>query len=68
LWNRFGLIVGGRRGQDWDDVDVLHRWRLGVDASALSENTEVIVRHLEGMGLARRYADNVTFVGDGHVA
>ena len=66
LWERFGLIVGGRRGEEWDDVAALGRWGLSVDPEALKENTEALVDELVMMGLARRYPDDVTFVGEGH--
>jgi hypothetical protein len=65
LWTRFGLIVGGRRSEKWDDAAYLERWGVGVDIDELSENTEAFVDQLALMGLARRYPDGVTFVGDG---
>lgn len=68
LWERFGLVVGGRRSAAWDDAEILHERGVSIDPDALVGNTEALVQQLEGMGLARRYADNVTFVGDAHVA
>lgn len=68
LWERFGLVVGGRRSGGWDDAEVLHERGVSIDPDALVGNTEALVQQLEGMGLARRYADNVTFVGDAHAA
>lgn len=68
LWERFGLIVGGRREEEWDDVDVLGQWGLAVDPEELKKNTEALVDELVMMGLARRYPDDVAFVGDGHGA
>lgn len=64
LWERFGLVVGGRRSPAWDDAEVLHDRGVSIDPDALLGNTDALVRQLEGMGLARRYADHVTFVGD----
>lgn len=66
LWDRFGLIVGGRRDDAWDDAAFLARHNLPVDTPELLENTERFVDELAAMGLARRYADDVTFVGDGY--
>lgn len=68
LWLRFGLIVGGRRTADWDDYEVLTHHGIDIDMSTLATNLDVLVDQLVQMGLARRYADNVTFVGDGYVA
>lgn len=66
LWERFGLIVGGRRDSDADDADLLARHELLIDTPQLVANVERLVDELVVMGLARRFADNVTFVGDGH--
>ena len=65
LWRTFGLVVGGRRGDD-GDAELLKNNGLELDPSLLVENTSAFVELLAGMGLARRFADNVTFVGDGH--
>jgi hypothetical protein len=65
LWRTFGLVVGGRRGDD-GDAELLKRNALELDPSLLVENTSAFVELLAGMGLARRFADNVTFVGDGY--
>lgn len=66
LWNRFGFIVGGRRTYDWDDAEALNENGVSIDMSALISNTEAFTDLLVRMGLARRYADNVTFVGQTH--
>jgi hypothetical protein len=66
LWVRFGLILGARRNDVWDDAEVLARAGLPVDADALTRNTEAFIDELSLMGLARRYPDGVTFVGDGY--
>ncbi|RZO60484.1 MAG: hypothetical protein EVA89_13125 [Sandaracinaceae bacterium] len=66
LWERFGLIVGGRRDDSWDDAAVLAAHDLAVDTPDLVANTEQLIDELAAMGLARRYADAVSFIGDGH--
>lgn len=66
LWERFGLIVGGRETDEWSDGEFLHKQDVKIDQSALSANTLDLVEQLVCMGLARRYPDNVTFIGDGH--
>lgn len=67
LWRRFGMIVGDRKDSAWNDGEVLHRNGVSVDPAALVENTEAFVSQLVTMGLARRYPDNVTFVGAANV-
>ena len=66
LWDRFGLIVGGRETDEWSDGEFLHKQDVKIDQSALLANTIDLVEQLVSVGLARRYPDNVTFVGDGH--
>jgi hypothetical protein len=68
LWARFGLVVGGRRSETWDDAAYLERWGVAVDIDDLAANTDAFVDQLSLMGLARRYPDGVTFVGDGYGA
>jgi hypothetical protein len=65
LWTRFGLIVGGRRSGAWDDGAYLDRFGVPVEIDDLAANTEAFVDELALMGLARRYPDGVTFVGNG---
>lgn len=65
IWQRFGLIVGGRRGEDWDDSEALSRCGITLDHQDLVGNTEALIDELAAMGLARRYPDAVAFVGDG---
>jgi hypothetical protein len=67
LWLRFGLIVGGRSDDSWDDSSFLQSRGLAVDVSALEENMSALVDQLLLIGLARAHADNVTFVGDPNV-
>jgi hypothetical protein len=64
LWMRFGCIVGGRLTDEWSDASALANHGLAVEIDMLSENTERFVDELVEMGLARRYPDGVTFVGD----
>lgn len=66
LWLRFGLIAGDRRNGSWDDGAYLHSHGIPVDPGLLQENTEALVAQFVAMGLARRYPDNVTFIGVGH--
>lgn len=69
LWHRFGLIVVMQRDAagGWDDATYLHEHNLSVDAHELRANTEALISQLSTMGLARRYPDNVTFVGASNV-
>jgi hypothetical protein len=66
LWQRFGLIVGGRRSSEWDDAAYLEQAGLPVDIDQLAANTELFINEIVLMGLARRYPDGVTIVGDGY--
>lgn len=66
MWVRFGIIVGGRVSVEPTDLDLLSVNGLHVDPSALSANVERFVDQLTEIGLARRHADNVTFVGDAY--
>jgi hypothetical protein len=66
LWRRFGLIVGGRRSEEWDDVQYLEYNSIAVSIDELGTNTDALINELVLMGLARRYPDGVTFVGDGY--
>lgn len=68
LWHRFGLLAGDRRNDDWDDGAYLHSHGIPVDPGLLRENTDALVAQLVTMGLARRYPDNVTFIGVGHAS
>jgi len=66
LWRRFGLIVGGRRSEEWDDVQYLESQSIAVSIDELGSNTDALIDELVLIGLARRYPDGVTFVGDGY--
>ena len=66
LWTRFGVIVGGRVSVEPTDLDLLSASGIYVDPDALSANVERFVDQLTAVGLAKRHADNVTFVGDAY--
>jgi hypothetical protein len=66
LWLRFGLVTGGRVSLQPSDFHLLREAHVEVDPCALATNCERFVDQLVAMGLARRYADNVTFVGDSY--
>ncbi|HWP36028.1 MAG TPA: hypothetical protein VNL18_00600 [Gemmatimonadales bacterium] len=66
LWGRFGIVVGGRVSIEPTDLELLRGSGIDVDTSALGANVERFVEQLAAIGLARRYADNVTFVGDAY--
>jgi hypothetical protein len=66
LWKRFGCVVGGRLTEEWSDADVLAEHGIDVEIEVLAANTECFVDELVAMGLARRYPDGVTFVGDSY--
>jgi hypothetical protein len=68
LWQRFGLIIGGRRSEEWDDVTYLEGKSIAVSIDELGANTDALIDELTVMGLARRYPDGVTFVGEGYVS
>ncbi len=63
LWQRFGIVVGGHQRGDSSDFDRLRSHGLEVDQSALGKNSDLFVAKLQSLGLARKYADHVTFVG-----
>ena len=67
LWERFGIIVGGRQGDDGDDLALLRRRDIDVSPTDLEENTQALVDELVQVGLARRYPDNISYVGRYHV-
>lgn len=68
LWQRFGCIIGGRLTDEWSDADVLAEHGISVEIDSLAANTESFIDELVAMGLARRYPDGVTFVGDSNGA
>ncbi len=67
LWERFGIIVGARQGGDRNDLALLRRHDIDVSPTELEENTQALVDELVQVGLARRYPDNISYVGRYHV-
>lgn len=64
VWQRFGIVVGGRTGGgDTDDGELLLRNGIDLSPSELEANTQALVDQLVQIGLARRYPDNITYVG-----
>jgi len=63
LWERFGIIVGGRMGDTCSDHDLLSGREIDISQSDLKENTKAFIGHLVDIGLARRYPDNIAYVG-----
>jgi hypothetical protein len=68
LWQRFGIIAGANRTDTWSDAEALAHHGIMVDPAELAANTDALVTQLTAMGMARRYADNVAFVGEDHAA
>jgi len=62
LWERFGIVVGGR-GNGSGDHELLSKAGIDVSQNDLEENTISFVDHLVQIGLARRYPDNISYVG-----
>lgn len=60
LWDRFGVIFGGRPTAD---IDVLQGLGIEISATDLEENTRGLVDYLSDIGLARRYPDNISYIG-----
>ena len=63
LWERFGIVVGGRMGDDGSDHELLNERDIDIGQADLEENTKAFIDHLVEIGLARRYPDNIAYVG-----
>jgi hypothetical protein len=63
LWHRFGLVVHGTLEDDVTVQNVLTAANIDVSPTDLKENRNALVSHLVDVGLARRYPDNVAYVG-----
>lgn len=63
LWIRFGLIVGGRVTESGGDHRLLLDHGIDVSQSDLDSGTGAFVEQLVQIGLARRYPDNITYIG-----
>ncbi len=66
IWERFGLIAGGRVGTHPTDLELLQSIGIDISPTDLHENSLSLVDHLVDIGLARRYPDNVAYVGKYH--
>jgi len=62
LWSTFGLLTGGRP----DDALLLKDAGIEVGFEELSSNWEALVTRLGDIGLARRYPDNISYIGRFH--
>jgi len=67
LWRCFGLVVGGRTNGADSDAALLAAVGVEVGPDDLASNTEDLLAHLVELGLARRYPDNIAYVGHFHV-
>jgi hypothetical protein len=62
LWSTFGLLTGGRP----DDALILKDASIEVGFEELSSNWDAMVTRLADIGLARRYPDNISYIGRFH--
>ena len=63
LWTRFGIIVGGRETDSHTDHGLLSEKGIHVSHEELIMNAEDLIDQLVQIGLARRYPDNIAYVG-----
>jgi hypothetical protein len=63
LWRRFGIVVQGELGEGVSVHDRLLEQGIDVSPTDLKENRDALIAHLVEIGLARRYPDNVAYVG-----
>lgn len=63
LWLRFGIVVGGRIGDEDCDRELLLNHCIDISQAELEENSLSFIDHLVQIGLARRYPDNIAYVG-----
>lgn len=63
LWETYGIIVGGRTVNGSGDHELLARCGVDVSRNDLELNTNTFIDHLVQIGLARRYPDNISYVG-----
>lgn len=59
LWNNLGIIIGGD-----NDHSLLNSFGLNIEPKILKMNKDKFVDDLVNMGLARKYADNETLIGE----
>jgi hypothetical protein len=62
LWSTFGLLTGGRP----DDALILRDASIEVGFEELNNNWDDMVTRLADIGLARRYPDNISYIGRFH--
>ena len=62
LWNIFGFVTGGRP----DDALLLEDVGVQVSFEELNSNWDSLVTRLSKIGLARRYPDNISYIGRFH--
>lgn len=63
LWERFGIIAGGRIDTQHSDPELLAAIGADVSPSDLQENCAALIECLSEIGLARKYPDNISYVG-----
>lgn len=68
LWERFGMVLGTRQDDDGGDHALLVSHGIEVSKTDLDANVETFVDHLVQLQLARRYPDNITYIGRYHHA
>lgn len=66
LWERFGMVLGTRQDDDGGDHALLLAQGIEVSKTDLDANVETFVEHLVQLQLARRYPDNITYIGRYH--
>ncbi len=66
LWERFGMILGTRHDDGGGDHGLLVSHDIEVSKTDLDANAEAFVDHLVQLQLARRYPDNITYIGRYH--
>jgi len=64
LWETYGIIVGGRTGNGIGDHELLANIRVDISQNDLEANVNEFVEHLVQIGLARRYPDNISYIGN----
>ncbi len=66
LWERFGMVLGTRQDENGGDHALLASHGIEVSKTDLDSNVETFVDHLAQLQLARRYPDNITYIGRNH--
>jgi hypothetical protein len=66
LWERFGMVLGTRHDEEGGDHALLVSHGIEVSKTDLDTNIETFVDHLVQLQLARRYPDNITYIGRYH--